>query len=142
MDNLIDEIDNPVYRIGMIHVLRVDEQRQFETPGGNTTTPLGGGPAGGGKLLVVRQRQEPGGHNPLHRKSVDSTVVVLEGTIAVGTSTEGAALGAGDSCVVPAGELHQIRNVGDTAAMWIVATTVDVRFSAQDGAPVEPVWAS
>lgn len=126
----------------MTHVLRSHDQRRYETPGGNTTTPLAAPATGATQLLAIRQHQAPGGHNPLHRKSTEALVIVLDGEISIGAHDDTALLAGGDTALIAAGELHQIRNTGTAPATWLVITPGDVMFSAEDGAPVEPVWAT
>ncbi|MEJ7845057.1 MAG: cupin domain-containing protein [Acidimicrobiales bacterium] len=126
----------------MIRVQRSHDLVQFDTPVGNRTAPLASPATGAADVLAIRQHQAPGGSTPLHRKSTEALIVVLDGAIAVGTPDESTDLAPGDSAIVAAGDLHQIRTTGSTPADWIVVTPGGVRFSGEDGTPIEPAWAT
>ena len=124
----------------MIKVVRQQDRPRYDTPGGNTTTPVATPSVGATELLVVRQEQAPGGANPMHAKSTEAVIYVLDGVVHVATETTTSLLSAGDAAVVPSGTLHQYRNAGEAPARWLVLTPGDVRFSDAGGDVVVPAW--
>lgn len=111
------------------------------TPGGNATTVLASPALGARDLLVIHQEQAPGGMNPMHSKSTDAVVIALEGELEVVGTDESRRLCRGDSALIAAGTLHQLRNATDVAASWLVVTPGDVTFRSGDGEVVQPGWA-
>lgn len=77
----------------------------------------------------------------MHSKSTDAVVIALEGELEVVGTDESRRLCRGDSALIAAGTLHQLRNATDVAASWLVVTPGDVTFRSGDGEVVQPGWA-
>lgn len=113
----------------------------LETPGGNTTFTLIAPKVGTHDIGMVRQRQVPGGRNPLHTHSCEEVMVQCVGSVAVQVADITTTLRAGDVLIIPADTPHQIENTGSEDAEWLLVWPADVRFFAANGDEMQPAWA-
>jgi quercetin dioxygenase-like cupin family protein len=73
-------------------------------------------------LTVGRCNIEPGQANPRHyHPNCDEVLHVLEGTIEHSAGDEIVPMGPGDTISIPAGTVHNARNVGDTTAVFVIS---------------------
>ncbi|HEU4327523.1 MAG TPA: cupin domain-containing protein [Roseiflexaceae bacterium] len=122
-------------------IIREQDETGIETPGGNTSRGLATPSRGAREVSVVRQRQGPGGSNPLHRHDREEVMVQCTGSVTVEVAGETVALLPGDTLVIPAGAEHRIRNSGDTDAEWLLVAPAGVRFFSAAGEEMRPAWA-
>jgi quercetin dioxygenase-like cupin family protein len=126
-------------RITMV-VLQNGTLEFIETPGANASAGIATPSRGASEVSVVRQRQQPGGHNPLHSHHREEVMVMLQGEIAVTIGEQETTLAAGDSVIIPAHSPHRIANSGQQAAEWLLIAPAGVRFFHADGAEASPAW--
>jgi quercetin dioxygenase-like cupin family protein len=124
-----------------VKVVRANEIEPFEGPDGNATTGLATPSRGAGEVSVIRQRQRPGGSNPLHHHDREEVMALLAGSVTVVLDGERHVLSAGDAIVVPAGTVHRVENAGDETAEWLILSSATRRFFTPDGDRANPVWA-
>ena len=124
----------------MITVTRSDIEL-IETPGGNYGAGIATPRRGAVEISVIRQRQMPGGANPVHSHDREETIVVLTGTISITTSGETADLRVGDAAIISPGESHQVVNCGDVPAEWLLVAPAGIRFLLENGDLGSPPWA-
>jgi quercetin dioxygenase-like cupin family protein len=122
-------------------VIRGEALVGLETPGGNLTTPLATASRGARHVRVIRQRQAPGGANPLHSHDRQEVLVMCAGTATLTLGDERVELKVGDTAIVPDGTLHRVENSGDVPAEWLLVLPANARFFAADGAEMHPAWA-
>lgn len=73
-------------------------------------------------LTVGRCYIEPGQANPRHyHPNCDEVLHVLEGTIEHTAGDEIVPMGPGDTISIPAGVVHNARNVGDATAVFVIS---------------------
>lgn len=113
----------------------------FETPGGNATSPIATPSQGASEVSVIRQRQQPGGTNPLHTHDREEVLVMLAGGLQVTLGDEPRLVDAGDAVVIPAGTPHKLENTGDQEAEWLIVAPAGVRFFSAAGEEMFPGWA-
>ncbi len=66
------------------------------------------------QLCLFEQFCDPGKGAPTHLHSVEEVLTVMAGTAEAWVEEERATLTAGQSLLIPAGQKHGFRNVGDT----------------------------
>jgi quercetin dioxygenase-like cupin family protein len=125
----------------MATMVRHGDVQLLETPGRNQTGGLATPSRGAGEVSVIRQRQMPGGANPLHTHDREEVMLVTGGTVAVTVADERFDLGQGDTLIVPARTPHRIENAGAEAAEWLLVAPAGVRFFGADGTEGSPPWA-
>lgn len=113
----------------------------IETPGANASAAVATPSRGASEVSVVRQRQQPGGFNPVHSHDREEVMVILQGEIALTRDDEEHRLAAGDSAIIPAGAPHRIAAIGGQAAEWLLIAPAGIRFFHADGAEATPPWA-
>ena len=123
-------------------VIRAHEVQGLETPGGNLTIPLATPSRGAHEFRVIRQRQAPGGANPLHSHDRQEVLLMSAGMAAVTLGEERLEVTAGDTVIVPSGALHRIENAGDEPVEWLLVLPADARFFGADGTEMRPTWAT
>ncbi len=62
---------------------------------------------------------DPAGHTPLHRHNYEHEIFVLAGTGMVQSNDTYRGIRPGQAILVPANELHQIKNTGDIPLQFI-----------------------
>ena len=122
-------------------VVRGDEVRFIETPGGNFGGGLATPSRGATEVSVIRQRQRPGGANPAHTHDREEIMVLLTGTVSVVADGQHHSLAPGDVVIVPPGTSHRVENVGADAAEWLLVAPAGVRFFHASGEEGSPPWA-
>lgn len=113
----------------------------IETPGGNAGAGLATPSVGATEVSVIRQRQQPGGANPVHSHDREEVMVVLAGTVAVTAGDDAHRLGPGDAIIVPARTPHRVENAGPEVAEWLLVAPAGVRFFHATGSEGSPPWA-
>jgi quercetin dioxygenase-like cupin family protein len=121
-------------------VVRGDELRDVETPGGNFGSGLATPSRGAAEVSVIRQRQRPGGTNPPHTHDREEVTVVLAGAVTVEVAGVPHPVGPGDAVIVPAGTPHRVENAGADAAEWLLVAPAGVRFFHATGEEGSPPW--
>jgi len=91
-------------------------------------------------VSVIRQRQQPGGCNPLHTHDREEVMLIVTGEVTVTVGDETTVIGAGDTLIIPAGTPHQVTNAGADPAEWLLIAPAGVRFFHADGAEGAPPW--
>lgn len=122
-------------------IIRAADLQPLESPGGNASVGLATPQRGAREVSVVRQRQQPGGANPPHRHDCEEVMVQYAGSVTVTVAGEPVRLQPGDTLVIPAHTLHQIRNSGDSEAEWLLIAPAGVRFFGAEGDEMQPAWA-
>ena len=74
-------------------------------------------------VSLLENQVDPGCNAPLHKHTVEETMLVLDGTIWVKVNDEEHTLGAGHTVIIPANAPHAWGNAGDTVAnlLWAFA---------------------
>ncbi len=121
-------------------VVQRDTLEFIETPGANAGASIATPSRGASEVSVIRQRQQPGGFNPLHTHDHEEVMVMMAGEAAVTVGEETAIILAGDTLIIPAGASHQIANEGSEPAEWLLIAPAGVRFFHADGAEGMPPW--
>lgn len=124
-----------------MRVIRRHELRDIATPGGNAGAALATPSQGATQVSVIRQRQQPGGANPLHTHDREEVLVLLAGEITVTLGGDVHAISAGDTVIIPPRTPHHLANTGDAPAEWLLIAPAGVRFFHADGAEGVPPWA-
>ncbi len=124
-----------------MNVLRAIDLTAIETPGANTTTGIATPSRGAREVSVIRQRQQPGGGNPPHTHDREEVMLVTEGSVEVLVGDVSVTLNPGDTLVIPAQTLHQLANVGQADAEWLLIAPAGVGFFHANGEQADPVWA-
>ncbi|HET7572645.1 MAG TPA: cupin domain-containing protein [Gaiellaceae bacterium] len=109
-----------------------------ETEWGRLVWMVSGALGNSETLTVGRCHIHPGRENPRHlHPDCDEVIHVLEGSIEHSCGDERVALEAGDAISIPAGLLHNARNVGDSEAVLLVAFSSATRrtIAEEDAAP-------
>ncbi len=119
---------------------RFEELAFIETPGANASAPVATPSKGAQGVSVIRQRQQPGGFNPLHTHDVEEVMVLLAGELDVTANEATITLHAGDSLILPAGTGHQLANRGDVPAEWLIIAPAGVKFFHANGDQGVPPW--
>jgi quercetin dioxygenase-like cupin family protein len=122
-------------------IVRNSEVVLEATPGGNRAGSVVTPSRGATEISVIRQTQRPGGSNPLHRHDREEAMTMLAGRITVSSDGQAQELLAGDTVVIPAGTAHQIANMGDETAEWLLIAPAGIRFFHADGDEARPAWA-
>ena len=123
--------------------MRVTKSRDVPTvatPGGNTISIVAAAWTGASETMVLAQRQDPGGTNPMHRKSSEAVIVILEGVLTLVTEDDETVLSTGDVAIVPAATIHSLQNRSRLPTRWVTTAAVDTRFETSDGQPIKPAW--
>ena len=113
----------------------------IETPGGSASAAIATPSRGATEVSIIRQRQAPGGFNPVHTHDREEVLVVLAGTIDVTMDGATQALRPGDAIIVPAHTEHQLRNGGDETNEWLLVAPAGYRFFHATGEEASPEWA-
>jgi quercetin dioxygenase-like cupin family protein len=122
-------------------IIRATNLSPIESPGGNATAGIATPTRGAAEVSLIRQRQQPGGQNPLHRHDRQEVVLVESGRITLTAGDVRSELAAGDAAIIPAETLHQIHNAGAEPAEWLLIAPQGIRYFGADGAEMEPAWA-
>lgn len=121
-------------------VIRSAEMSLLETPGGNFSGAVATAGHGASEVSIVMQQQNPGGQNPRHTHDREEVMVVRQGQVRVLLADTPIALSAGDSLIVSANTPHQIQNIGDEQAEWLLVAPAGIRFFGADGTEMHPAW--
>ena len=121
-------------------IVRAADVEMVETPGKNHTGGVATPRQQADEVLVLRQRQEPGGANPIHRHDREEVMIQLDGVVSVTVGDEEIELAAGDALIVPAGAPHQITNRGTARAEWLLVAPAHLRFYRADGEEISPTF--
>lgn len=89
-------------------IIRAEDTRRSETPNAVMTT-LASPLLGGSTLALWRVEMTPGAVGPEHRFDVEQIWTVIAGAAAFVVEGEARALGSGDTLILHAGELRQVR---------------------------------
>ena len=122
-------------------IIRQNDLQPVETPGGHSSAGIATPASGAREVSIIRQRQQPDGANPLHYHDREEVMVQCAGRVAVTVGGETVALSAGDTLVIPANTVHQVRNSGDEVAEWLLIAPAGVRFFSAAGEEMQPAWA-
>ncbi|HYF62698.1 MAG TPA: cupin domain-containing protein [Herpetosiphonaceae bacterium] len=122
-------------------IVRATDLSPIESPGGNATAGIATPGRGAGQVSLIRQRQAPGGQNPLHRHDREEVMLVAAGRVSLTVGETSAELAAGDAAIIPAETLHQVRNSGDEPAEWLLIAPGGIRYFGADGQEMQPAWA-
>ena len=122
-------------------LIRIQDTQELETPNGNFGTGLATSSKGAQELSVVRQRQIPGGFNPLHTHDAEEVMAMLEGKVTVSSEGQETSLEQGETLIIPAGLAHRVDNIGTEDAQWLIISKVGVRFFRENGDEALPGWA-
>ena len=112
----------------------------IETPGANASAAVATASTGAKDVSVIRQRQQPGGFNPLHTHDVEEVMLLLSGELEVTTGDTTHTLRAGDSLILPPGISHQLANRSDIVAEWLIVALAGVKFFHTNGEQGIPPW--
>jgi len=123
-------------------MVRAADVEMVETPGENHTGGVATPRQQAKEVLVLRQRQEPGGANPVHCHDREEVMIQLDGVASVTVDDEEVELAAGDAMIVPAGAPHQITNRGTARAEWLLVAPAHLRFYRADGEEIRPTFLS
>lgn len=121
-------------------VIHGDEVRFIQTPGGNSGSGLATPGRGAAEVSVIRQRQQPGGANPMHTHDREEVMVLLAGCVTVTVAGEPHSLGPGDAVIVPPRTPHHVENAGAELAEWLLVAPSGVRFFHATGEEGSPPW--
>lgn len=122
-------------------VIRQSDLQNIESPGANITAGIATASRGAQEVSVIRQRQQPGGGNPLHAHDREEVILVTVGAVEVRVGEDAVTLNAGDTLVIPAQTVHQLVNAGATEAEWLLIAPAGVGFLHPNGERADPVWA-
>lgn len=122
-------------------IIRSQDTRAIETPNGNHGTSLATPSLGATEVSVVRQRQQPGGFNPLHSQDREEVMVMLLGSVTVSSANQTMHLKAGDTVIVEKGVQHRVDNTGSEDAEWLIVSQAGVKFYRETGEEAHPQWA-
>jgi len=93
-----------------------------ETPWGRLVWMVAGRLGNSTTMTVGRCYIDPGQANPRHHHpNCDEVLHVLEGTIEHSAGDELVAMGPGDTISIPAGVVHNARNVGTEQAVFVIS---------------------
>ncbi|HET7568170.1 MAG TPA: cupin domain-containing protein [Gaiellaceae bacterium] len=114
-----------------------DAHDVVETDWGRLVWMISGALGNSDTLTVGRCHIHAGQANPRHlHPDCDEVVHVLEGSIEHSYGDERVALRPGDAISIPAGVVHNARNVGDSEAVLVIVFSSATRRSvAEDGGP-------
>ncbi len=121
-------------------IVRVRDAAFIETPGGNFGAAIATPSRDATEVSVIRQRQMPGGVNPLHSHDREEVMVVLAGSVTVAVAGQQQDVGAGDAVIVPAQTPHAVTNAGSEPADWLLVAPAGVRFFHANGDEATPPW--
>lgn len=121
-------------------LVHTQEADAIETPNGNFGTGLATPSRGASDVSVVRQRQVPGGYNPLHTHDREEVMIQLAGTVTVTGGDTRHLLLPGDTLIIPARTAHRVDNTGQSDAEWLIISTAGVRFFRENGEEASPPW--
>jgi mannose-6-phosphate isomerase-like protein (cupin superfamily) len=122
-----------------MQVIRADEAPRFQLPGVEFTG-LAAPSRGSGQVCTWKLTVDPGVRgDTTHTLDCDEVFMVLSGSVQV--TPDGAAIGAGDAVVVPAGEPISITNLGENPAELHVVITAGFTATMPDGSTLQPPWA-
>ncbi len=122
-------------------IIRSSDIQPTETPGHNFTSGLATASRGATEVSVIRQRQLPGGFNPLHYHDREEIMVMGAGAMTITVADETVTLVTGDTLIVPAYALHQLKNTGSEPAEWLIIALRERRFFSAEGQEAAPPWA-
>lgn len=122
-------------------VIPASDQQTIETPNGNYGVGLATPSRGATDVSVIRQRQRPGGFNPLHSQNCEEVMVQLAGSVALSSNDIRVILNPGDVAIIPAHTPHRLDTVGEVDAEWLIISTATVRFFRESGEEARPPWA-
>ncbi len=112
--------------------IKKDEAPTFATP--NAVMVQYAGPSRGSAELSMWQVQlEPAAAGPVHVIDREQVYLVTAGSMIIMAASEESQPQAGDTVIIPAGALRQIRNQGDSAARAIVCMPAGGQVTMPDG---------
>lgn len=122
-----DHVDSALEREAIVS--RVDEQVVEELEWGALVWMVSGSLGNSDSLTFGRCVIEPGMENPRHHHpNCDEVLHLVQGTIEHLCGNESVILNPGDAITIPAGMVHNARNIGsDTAVMLIAFSSADRR---------------
>ncbi len=91
-------------------VVHADTRQYIETPGGNFGMAVATPSLGATEVSVIRQRQHPGGANPVHTHDREEVMILQVGEVNVTVGAETISLVAGDAVIVPARTPHRVEH--------------------------------
>ncbi len=108
---------------------------------GSTYWPLATPSTGAAELIVARVRKTPGHPGSIHAHDHEEVVIALAGTATAIIDGNQAQLAAGDTLIIPAGQVHQVSAVGDERFECLIAKPAGTRFYDSEGQPTStPAW--
>lgn len=84
----------------------------------------------GNVLVTKRMEGDEGSAFPKHTASLESALVVLEGTLTISFGDVVHTLQAGDTFVVPADDVHQVKAAPEFQAIHIMPKNIRFNFKA------------
>ncbi|MDQ1395487.1 MAG: hypothetical protein QOG64_746 [Acidimicrobiaceae bacterium] len=112
----------------------------FETP--NATMRTYASPSSGGAAIAVwRTEMATAAAGPEHVVDVDQVVVVIAGRLQILIDGTEHAVAAGDSAIVRAGSVRQLRNAGNEVLVTLTAAQPGGRARVGANDPVDIPWA-
>ena len=123
-------------------VILREAARETVTPTGTMTTlasPTVGGTDG---RSLWRVEMRAGACGPLHECDAELIWAVLEGDVQIEIGTEPLRLRAGDTAVIPAGALRQIRCIADSEAIVAGYASAIVAVPGEPAPRGTPEWMS
>ncbi len=121
-------------------IVQTEPTDTFTTAGG-TMTRLATPSRGSTELAVWRVRIELGMSGPLHAIDREQVWVALGGTLTAQLGEETVTVAPGDTLVLPASVMRQVRNDGDTPFEALVSCPAGAHAFLPDGKDVgTPPW--
>ena len=120
---------------------RADAHPIFEI-GGNTVTSFAAPARGSGETSLFRIDLPAGGGLPPHRHDHFDVFTVAEGTGEVHLGDDVHEVTAGDSVVIPPGELHWMEAGSEGAAIVVTMLPGTKLIREADGVEIVPPWVS
>ncbi|WP_083922527.1 cupin domain-containing protein [Deinococcus aquatilis] len=120
--------------------IRAGDTQAMATPNGNYGTSLATPRLGATEVTVVRQRQAPGGFNPIHVQNREEVMVMLLGQVTVTSGDQRIELSPSDTLIVPAHTPHRVDNTGDTDAEWMIISPAGMQLFRETGEEASPLW--
>lgn len=116
------------------------ELEYIETPGGNFGMAVATPSRGATEVSVIRQRQDPGGANPVHSHDREEVMILLVGEVRVTVEEEPVSLVPGEAVIIPARTPHRVEQRGSQPAEWLLVAPAGVRFFHASGEEGVPPW--
>ena len=108
---------------------------------GSIYWPLATPSTGAAELIVARVRKTPRHPGSIHAHDHEEVVVALAGMATAIIDSKEVQLAAGDTLIIPAGDLHQVSAIGDESFECLIAKPAGTRFYGSDGQAMStPTW--